>query len=94
MKGVDFMATSNINIRVDSKVKEEAEELFNKLGLNMSAAMNIFLRQSIRHRGIPFELRIDEPNEISLAAMEDVDNNQNLSRSFDSLEALMEDLNA
>lgn len=88
------MATSNINIRVDSKVKEEAEQLFNKLGMNMSTAMNIFLRQSIRYGGIPFELRLDEPNETSLSAMEDVENNRNLSKSFDSVEALMEDLNA
>jgi DNA-damage-inducible protein J len=94
VKGVDFMASSNINIRVDSKVKEEAEQLFNKLGMNMSTAMNIFLRQSIRYGGIPFELRLDEPNETSLSAMEDVENNRNLSKSFDSVEALMEDLNA
>lgn len=38
MKGVDFMATSNINIRVASKIKEEAEKLFNNLGLNMTTA--------------------------------------------------------
>ena len=93
-KGDDYMATSNINIRVDSKVKEEAEKLFNELGLNMSAAMNIFLRQAIRFGGIPFEIRIDEPNKVSLEAMEDVENNRNLSKTFDSIEALMEDLNA
>lgn len=88
------MTTSNINIRVDSKVKKEAEELFNKIGLNMSAAMNIFLRQSIRYGGIPFELRIDKSNETTLAAIEDVDNNRNLSKAFDNIEALMEDLDA
>ncbi len=88
------MNTSNINVRVDSKVKEQAEELFNKLGLNMSAAINIFLRQSIRYGGIPFELCIDESNETSLAAIVDVNNDRNLSKSFDSVDALMEDLNA
>lgn len=88
------MTTSNINIRVDSKVKKEAEELFNKIGLNMSAAMNIFLRQSIRYGGIPFELRIGKPNETTLAAIGDVDNNRNLSKTFDNVEALMEDLDA
>lgn len=94
MKGVDFMATSNINIRVDSKVKEEAEKLFSKIGMNMSTAMNVFLRQSIRYGGIPFEIRINEPNEITRNAIEDVENKRNLSKSFDNIEALMEDLNA
>lgn len=94
MKGVDFMATSNINIRVDSKVKEEAEKLFSKIGMNMSTAMNVFLRQSIRYGGIPFEIRINEPNEITRNAIEDVENKRNLSKSFDDIEALMEDLNA
>jgi DNA-damage-inducible protein J len=79
------MATSNINIRVDSKVKEEAEELFNKIGMNMSTAMNVFLRQSIRYGGIPFEIRLNEANEITRAAIEDVENNRNLSRPFDSI---------
>ncbi len=88
------MATSNINIRVDSKVKEEAEKLFSKIGMNMSTAMNVFLRQSIRYGGIPFEIRINEPNEITRNAIEDVENKRNLSKSFDNIEALMEDLNA
>lgn len=88
------MATSNINIRVDSKVKEEAEKLFSKIGMNMSTAMNVFLRQSIRYGGIPFEIRINEPNEITRNAIEDVENKRNLSKSFDDIEALMEDLNA
>ncbi|MFA5576138.1 MAG: type II toxin-antitoxin system RelB/DinJ family antitoxin [Tissierellaceae bacterium] len=88
------MSTSNINIRVDSKVKEEAEELFNKIGMNMSTAMNVFLRQSIRYGGIPFEIRLNEANEITRATIDDVENNRNLSKSFDNIKELMEDLNA
>ena len=88
------MSTSNINIRVDSKVKEEAEELFNKIGINMTTAMNIFLRQSIRYGGIPFEIRLNEANEITRAAIDDVENNRNLSKSFDNIKELKEDLNA
>ena len=45
---------TNINIRVDDEVKAQAQELFNSLGLDMSTAMNIFLRQSIAYGGIPF----------------------------------------
>ena len=49
--------TSAININVDSNVKKEATELFNSLGLNMSTAINLFLRKSINEGGIPFELK-------------------------------------
>ena len=88
------MSTSNINIRVDSEVKQQAEAIFNELGLNMSTAMNMFLRHSIRYGGIPFDLRLNFPNEDTQAAMDDINNNRNMSEPFDSIEALMEDLNA
>lgn len=46
--------TSNINIRIDDKLKKEAEKLFNDLGINMSSAINVFLKQSVREQKIPF----------------------------------------
>jgi DNA-damage-inducible protein J len=94
MKGDSFMTTSNINMRVDSKIKEQAEALFSKLGLNMSTAINVFLRQAIQFGGIPFEVRIIEPNEATLQAMQDVDNNKNLSQPLNSINALFEELDA
>lgn len=86
--------TTNINVRVDKELKRKAEAIFNELGLNMSTAMNIFLRYSVRYGGIPFDLRLDTPNEETRAAIDDVNNNRNMSKTFDSVEALMEDLNA
>lgn len=65
------MATTNLNIRIDRDVKEQAEELFNELGLNMTSAVNIFLRTSIREHGIPFELKLDVPNDTTRAAIEE-----------------------
>ena len=50
--------TTNLNIRIDKELKERAEVFFNELGLNMSAAFNIFVRQSLRQGKIPFELSI------------------------------------
>ena len=47
---------AQINIRIDDSLKEKAEILFDELGLNMSTAFNIFIRQSIRQGGIPFEI--------------------------------------
>ena len=51
------MATTNINISVDSELKQSAEELFNDLGLNMSSAITIFLKSVVSYDGIPFELK-------------------------------------
>jgi len=45
-------------IRIDSKLKEEANEVFDELGLSLSAAVNIFLKAVVREQGIPFEVRI------------------------------------
>ena len=65
------MATTNLNIRTDKAVKEQAEAIFNELGLNMTTAVNIFLRTAIREHGIPFELKLDVPNETTAAAIEE-----------------------
>lgn len=50
---------ANVNIRVDDALKQEAEGIFEALGLSMSAATNVFYKQVVRYGGIPFELRID-----------------------------------
>ncbi|MCL2045694.1 MAG: type II toxin-antitoxin system RelB/DinJ family antitoxin [Oscillospiraceae bacterium] len=49
-------ANANINIRVDRDIKNKAQDVFAALGLDMTTAVNIFLRQAIRKNGIPFEL--------------------------------------
>jgi len=88
------MATTNLNIRIDADLKKQSEEIFNELGLNMSTALTVFLRQTVRSRGIPFEMRLDIPNEETLAAIQDVNMGRNMSRQFHSVKELMEDLDA
>ena len=51
------MAQTNLTIRIDENIKQEAETLFTRIGLNMSSAINIFFRQAIREQSIPFELK-------------------------------------
>ena len=65
------MTTTNLNIRTDKMIKEQAEEIFNELGLNMTTAINMFLRTTIREHGIPFELKLNVPNDITAAAIEE-----------------------
>ena len=86
--------TANINVRVDTHLKSQAEEIFTELGLNISSAVTMFLRNAVRYRGIPFELRLETPNAVTLQAVDDVNHRRGLRGPFDSVEALMEDLNA
>ena len=51
-----------VTIRVDRELKENAEALFDYLGLNMSNAVNIFLRKAVDQRGIPFPINAEEYN--------------------------------
>jgi len=88
------MANTNLNIRIDSDLKKQSEEIFNELGLNMSTALTVFLRQTVRSRGIPFDMRLNIPNEETIAAINDVNLNRNMSRPFHSVKELMEDLDA
>lgn len=63
------MESTNLNIRTDKEVKAQAEKIFDALGLNMSTAINIFLRQAIRENGIPFEVKLNVPNDATAAAI-------------------------
>lgn len=50
--------TTNLNVRVDEDLKREAESIFTELGMNLSTAINLFLRSAVRYGGIPFDLRV------------------------------------
>ena len=87
------MATTNISIRMDSDLKAQAEALFSELGMNLSTAFNIFVRQSLREGGIPFEIRTERPNKETIAAMleaERIAKDPNVKKYSDVEEALRE----
>lgn len=65
------MATTNLNIRTDKEIKDQAEKIFNELGLNMTTAVNIFLRTVIHEHGIPFKLKLEVPNNTTVSAIEE-----------------------
>ena len=65
------MTVTNLNIRTDKEVKESAEMIFSELGLNMTTAINMFLRTTIREHGIPFSLKLDVPNSTTAAEIEE-----------------------
>lgn len=88
------MAVTSTNIKIDPELKREAQALFEGLGLNLSTAVNIFLRQAVREQAIPFRIGTPYPNDETLRAIEDVQKGNDLSRAFSSVDELMEDLNA
>ncbi len=61
--------TTNISIRMDSELKAQADALFSELGMNITTAFNIFVRQSIREGRIPFDISLNQPNKETIAAM-------------------------
>jgi DNA-damage-inducible protein J len=78
---------TSVNVRTTEDVKKGAEVILNGLGLNISSAVNLFLKQVINYRGIPFDLRL--PNEKTLQTMDDIENTRNLE-SADTVEELFE----
>ena len=55
-----FLPNINVNIRMDRELKQQAEKLFSSLGLNMTTAVNIFMRQAVKQGGIPFRVLIED----------------------------------
>ena len=84
------MSTTPTQIRIDSQVKEQAVSLFSDLGMDMSSAVNVFLRQCILRGGLPFAVEIPHYSQRTLDAMEEA---RKISRdpnspSYDSIEGL------
>ncbi|MBR0420349.1 MAG: type II toxin-antitoxin system RelB/DinJ family antitoxin [Erysipelotrichaceae bacterium] len=88
------MKNVNVTLRVDEDLKKQAETLFSELGLNLTTAFNIFLRQSVREQQIPFQVSKNVPNAVTLAAMDAAEKGEDLYGPFDSVSDLMEALNA
>ena len=88
------MKSVNVTIRVDEDIKKQADALFDELGMSLSTAFNIFLRQSVREQGLPFPVTRHVPNALTLAAMDAAEKGEDVYGPIDSVEELMEALNA
>ena len=63
------MAKVSTSISIDSEVKEKAIPILNEVGLDLSTAVGIFLRQTIRENSIPFDITLNAPNAQTKAAL-------------------------
>ena len=75
--------TANIYTRVDSDVKENAENILKQLGIPMSNAIGIFLRQVILHNGMPFDMTLPAPKPLEIGSMSNEQLNAELEKGFD-----------
>ena len=88
------MASTNINIRMDTDLKMQFEAFCADMGMTMTTAFNVFAKKAVREYRIPFEISSEVPNAVTRKAIEDVENGIGMSRAFSSVKELMEDLNA
>ena len=86
--------TTNFSVRMDSEVKKQCEALYNDLGMTLTTAINVFLRQSLRVGGLPFELRQERPNKETIAAMLEVERiaHDPSVKEYDDLDELFAEL--
>lgn len=87
---------ANVSFRIDSDLKAQADQLFSSLGMNMTTAFNIFLRQSVREGCIPFDITINTPNAETVAAILEAQqllNNPDTKR-YSNVEAALKELKA
>ena len=89
------MAKVATNISIDEDIKPRAQAMLAEFGLDLSTAVNMFLRQMLREKAIPFEIRQEIPNADTLAAMaevEEMEKHPELAKTYSSVDELMEDL--
>lgn len=86
--------TTNVNIRMDADLKQQFESFCSDIGMTMSTAFNVFARKAVRENRIPFEISGDIPNDETRLAIENARNGIGVSRSFSSVNELMEALDA
>jgi DNA-damage-inducible protein J len=89
------MAQTNVNIRMDDKLKKQFDGLCGELGLSMSTAINIFAKTMVRQQRIPFEVGLETPNRETLAAMQEVEDmiqNPGMGKTYDDVDEMMKEL--
>ena len=88
------MAQTSVNIRMDEDLKKQFDNFCSDVGMSMTTAFCIFAKTVVREHRIPFEIRTNEPNETTYAAMESAVKREDIHGPFTSVSDVMEALNA
>ena len=86
---------TSMTIRMNREIKQEAQEIFAALGMDMTTAINVFLRQAIYYRGFPFDVRMETPNEETKAALEEVEQmkkDPSIGKAYTDVDVMMKEL--
>lgn len=89
------MTNMNINIRIDRELKNQFEEFCANVGMSMSTAFTIFAKKVVREQRIPFEVGIEVPNSETIEAIQEVERmkaDPTIGKTYDNVDAMMEDL--
>lgn len=87
-------ATTSMSIRMDRVVKKQAQQLFKSLGMDMTTAINIFLRQALIRKGLPFEVTAEGADSVLMQKLAEAEADSDIHGPFHTVQALMDDLNA
>ena len=87
-----FVPIVSTSIKIDARTKKEAQELFKDMGMSLTTAVNIFLKQAVREQRIPFYVGQPKYKEEVYKAMKDVEQGKNLSKSYRSAKEMIEDI--
>ncbi len=83
----------NINIRIDENLKKEASDLFKELGIDMTTAIVVFLRQSVITGGIPFEIKNSKSKALmTKKEVEEIFSGKNKTKKYNNVAELFKDL--
>lgn len=89
------METVSTNIKIDRQLKKESQELFESIGLSLSAAVNLFLRQAVREQAIPFRVGAPEGWAATMAAIGEVKRmkaDPDLGKTYTDVDQMMKEL--
>jgi DNA-damage-inducible protein J len=86
-----MVKSETIHMRIEPRVKHDAEAILSRLGLTTSDAIKVFLNQVILRRGLPFEVMLPTPNETTRAAMHDAEHDIDLHR-YSSKDEMFQEL--
>lgn len=89
------MAKVSTNISIDAETKAKAQVLLSDFGMDLSTAVNIFLKQMIYEGSFPFAITRDQPNKLTLDAMkeaQDVLRFPEKYKRYSSVDSMMEDI--
>ena len=86
---------TSLNVKIDRKLKAEADALFNAMGMTLSTAINVFVRQAVQEQAIPFQIQLNSDRAIiAKKAKEAMLSMQNQSVENGNSEMTMDEINA